>query len=152
MLQRFVVLDRDGTINVERHYLSHPDQVELIANAALGLAALNTLGLGLIVVTNQSGVGRGMFDVARLDAIHARLRDLLAAEGVRLDGIYYCPHLPDAGCRCRKPLAWPNFRRTACWPHWAGPSPPRRGRANQRHRRPTPAVRAPRRPQRFKMI
>lgn len=105
MSQRFVLLDRDGTINVERHYLSHPDQVELIRNAARGLAALSQLGLGLIVVTNQSGVGRGLFDIARLDEIHARLRELLAAEGVRLDGIVYCPHLPEDGCRCRKPLA-----------------------------------------------
>ncbi len=105
MPNRFVLLDRDGTINVERHYLSHPEQVELLPNAGRGLAALSKLGLGLIVVTNQSGVGRGLFDVARLDEIHARLRELLAAEGVTLDGIFYCPHLPDDQCRCRKPLA-----------------------------------------------
>ena len=104
MPQRFVLLDRDGTINIERHYLSHPDQVELIANAGRGLAALSKLGLGLIVVTNQSGVGRGLFDAARLEEIHARLRRLLAAEGVQLDAIACCPHLPEDGCRCRKPL------------------------------------------------
>ncbi|HEX5442360.1 MAG TPA: HAD family hydrolase [Pirellulales bacterium] len=105
MPKRFVLLDRDGTINVERHYLAHPDQVELIAGAGRGLAALSKLGLGLIVVTNQSGVGRGLFDLARLDAIHVRLRALLAAEGVTLDGIFSCPHLPEDGCGCRKPLA-----------------------------------------------
>lgn len=104
MPQRFVLLDRDGTINVERHYLSHPDQVELIVNGGRGLAALSQLGLGLIVVTNQSGVGRGLFDLARLEQIHTRLRELLAAEGVQLDGIYSCPHLPEDACRCRKPL------------------------------------------------
>lgn len=105
MPQRFVLLDRDGTINVERHYLSHPDQVELIVNAGRGLAALSKIGLGLIVVTNQSGVGRGLFDLQRLEQIHTRLRELLAPEGVQLDGIYYCPHLPENACRCRKPLA-----------------------------------------------
>ncbi|MGH7193860.1 MAG: D-glycero-alpha-D-manno-heptose-1,7-bisphosphate 7-phosphatase [Candidatus Saccharimonadales bacterium] len=105
MHHRFVLLDRDGTINVERHYLSDPEQVELLPNAARGLASMSELGLGLIVVTNQSGVGRGLFDATRLDEIHARLRELLAAEGVRLDGIFYCPHLPEQGCRCRKPLA-----------------------------------------------
>lgn len=105
MAKRYVLLDRDGTINVERHYLSDPEQLELLPNAARGLAAMNQLGLGLIVITNQSGVARGLFDVARLDEIHVRLRALLAAEGVALEGIFYCPHLPEEGCGCRKPLA-----------------------------------------------
>lgn len=104
MAKRYVLLDRDGTINVERHYLSDPEQLELLPNAARGLAAMTQLGLGLIVITNQSGVARGLFDIARLDEIHARLRALLAAEGVALDGIFYCPHLPEDGCGCRKPL------------------------------------------------
>ena len=63
------------------------------------------LGLGLIVVTNQSGLSRGYFDAATLDRIHERLRQLLyEAAGVALDGIYCCPHLPESDCRCRKPL------------------------------------------------
>ncbi len=98
-----VVLDRDGTINVERHYLADPAQVELIAGAAEGLRRLRDLGLELIVVTNQSGVGRGYFSANTLAAIHARLVECLAAEGVELAGIYVCPHVPAAGCRCRKP-------------------------------------------------
>jgi D-glycero-D-manno-heptose 1,7-bisphosphate phosphatase len=102
--RRFVLLDRDGTINVERHYLSHPDQLELLPNAAAGLRRLQQLGLGLAVVTNQSGVGRGYFDLAAVDAVHARLRELLTAEGVALDGIYVCPHTAADGCGCRKPL------------------------------------------------
>ncbi len=61
-------------------------------------------GLGLIIVTNQSAVGRGYFDMARLEEIHDRLRGLLAAEGVTIDGIYVCPHVPEDQCRCRKPL------------------------------------------------
>lgn len=105
MAKRYVLLDRDGTVNVERHYLSDPEQVELLPNAARGLAAMNQLGLGLIVITNQSGVARGLFDVPRLDEIHARLRALLAAERVALDGVFYCPHLPEDCCGCRKPLA-----------------------------------------------
>ncbi len=109
--RRFVVLDRDGTINVDRHYLSDPDQMELLSGATAGLRAMRAMGLGLVVVTNQSAIGRGYFDLARLEEIHNRLRDLLAAERVELDGIYVCPHLPDDGCDCRKPL--PGLLRRA---------------------------------------
>lgn len=101
--RRFVVLDRDGTINVEREYLSHTEQIELLPGAVRGLRHLMKLGLGLVVITNQSGIGRGYFDRARLDLIHERLCALLAAEGIRLDGIYVCPHQPSDGCTCRKP-------------------------------------------------
>jgi D-glycero-D-manno-heptose 1,7-bisphosphate phosphatase len=101
--QRFVVLDRDGTIIVERHYLSDPEQVELIPGAASGLRKMSEMGLGLAVITNQSVIGRGIIDRARLDLIHQRMRELLAAEDVRLNGIYFCPHRPEDGCLCRKP-------------------------------------------------
>ncbi len=101
--RRFVVLDRDGTIIVERQYLSDPRQVELIPGAASGLRQLNEMGLGLVVITNQSAVGRGFFDTARLDLIHQRLRELLEAAGVPLDGIYVCLHRPEDDCLCRKP-------------------------------------------------
>src|SRR5262245_57358755 len=102
--RRFVLLDRDGTINAERHYLSDPGQLELLPGAAAGLAEMQRLGLGLVIVTNQSGIARGYFDSARLAEIHERLTDLLGSAGVRLDGIYICPHGPDDGCTCRKPL------------------------------------------------
>jgi D-glycero-D-manno-heptose 1,7-bisphosphate phosphatase len=98
-----VVLDRDGTINVERHYLADPDQVELLDGAAEGLRRLRAMGLELIVITNQSGVGRGYFTEDTLGRIHARLEELLEVEGVRLNAIYVCPHVPADGCRCRKP-------------------------------------------------
>jgi histidinol-phosphate phosphatase family protein len=101
--KRYVALDRDGTIIVERHYLSDPNLVELLPGAAAGLRELRALGFGLVVVTNQSAIGRGFFDQAQLGRIHARLEELLEAEGVRLDGIYACPHLPDDACACRKP-------------------------------------------------
>ena len=101
--RRFVVLDRDGTIIVERHYLSDPERVELLPRIASGLRQLSEMGLGLVVVTNQSGVGRGLFDTTRLALIHRRLCELLAAEGIHLDGIYFCPHTPEDNCSCRKP-------------------------------------------------
>ncbi|HET6883736.1 MAG TPA: HAD family hydrolase [Pirellulales bacterium] len=103
-MKRFALLDRDGTINVERHYLSDPDQIELTPNAAEGLAELRRMGLGLVVLTNQSGVARGMFDEARLEQIHERLRELLRQCDVELDAIVSCTHHPDEGCACRKPL------------------------------------------------
>lgn len=102
-MKRYVVLDRDGTIIVERHYLSDPEQVELLPGAAEGMRRLAEMGLGLVMVTNQSGIGRGYFDENRLSEIHQRVRELLAAQNVYLDGIYYCPHHPDEGCGCRKP-------------------------------------------------
>lgn len=101
--KRFVLLDRDGTLIVERHYLSDPDVVELLPNAAEGLHAMQTLGFGLVVITNQSGIGRGYFNNARLRQIHDRMHALLRAEGLTLDGVYCCPHTPNDACACRKP-------------------------------------------------
>ena len=101
--KRFVILDRDGTIIVEKKYLSDPAQVELVAQAASGLQKMQAMNLGLVVVTNQSGIGRGKFTTERLAAVHERMRQLLAQEQIELAGIYHCPHLPDEGCACRKP-------------------------------------------------
>ncbi len=101
--RRFVLLDRDGTLVEERGYITEPLDLRLLPHAAAALRELRAAGLGLVVVTNQSAVGRGMMDLARLDAIHARLEELLAAEGATLDGIYACPHAPDDSCDCRKP-------------------------------------------------
>jgi D-glycero-D-manno-heptose 1,7-bisphosphate phosphatase len=98
-----VVLDRDGTIIIERHYLSDPLEIEFLPGAVNGLRQLRALGLGLVVVTNQSAVGQGFFDEAQLELIHRQLAALLLAEGIELEGIYFCPHRPDTGCACRKP-------------------------------------------------
>jgi D-glycero-D-manno-heptose 1,7-bisphosphate phosphatase len=103
MHKRFVALDRDGTIIKKYHYLSDPDLVELLPGAAAGLRRMRALGLGLIIVTNQSPIGRGYFNETRLEQIHQRLIELLSAEGVTLDGIYFCPHTPEDNCTCRKP-------------------------------------------------
>jgi D-glycero-D-manno-heptose 1,7-bisphosphate phosphatase len=101
--RRFVLLDRDGTLVVEKNYLSRAEDLELLPGALRALRLLHHLGLGLAVVTNQSGLRRGYFDQAALDGIHARLRRLLAEGGVHLTRILVCPHGPEDRCRCRKP-------------------------------------------------
>jgi len=101
--RRFALLDRDGTVIVNVPYLADPDDVALIEGAAAGMRRLAALGLGVVIVTNQSAIGRGLLDEPGLEAIHARLIQGLAAEEVRVDGIFHCPHHPDAGCICRKP-------------------------------------------------
>ncbi len=99
----FIVLDRDGTVIEERHYLSDPAGLAILPGVPAALRAFHALGFGLVLLTNQSGLARGLFDVKTLDAIHGRLQDELAESGVFLDGIYHCPHLPEEGCSCRKP-------------------------------------------------
>lgn len=103
--KRYVLLDRDGTILVERNYLSRVDDVELLPGVGAALREMHSMGLGLIIVTNQSGVARGYFSVETLELIHQRMGQILLDEGVILDKIYSCPHHPDDGCECRKPLA-----------------------------------------------
>jgi D-glycero-D-manno-heptose 1,7-bisphosphate phosphatase len=105
MTGRFVLLDRDGTINQEVDHLDRVDQVALIPGAAEAMRRLSSAGLGLVVLTNQANVARGLLPADRLEEIHARLTRLLSDEGVRLDGLYVCPHAPEDGCDCRKPKA-----------------------------------------------
>ncbi|CCG41539.1 D-glycero-alpha-D-manno-heptose-1,7-bisphosphate 7-phosphatase [Magnetospirillum molischianum] len=120
MGRRFVLIDRDGTLNVEKHYLSDPDQLELYPGAAVAVRRLNELGLGVVVVTNQSGIARGYFDLTRLAEIHRRLDALLAAEGAHIDGLYLCPHGPNEACDCRKPR--PGMIRQAVADHCFDPA------------------------------
>lgn len=98
-----VLLDRDGTVIEDRHYLSDPSGVTLLPGAARGLAALVAAGARLFLVTNQSGIGRGYFTEADLHACNARLGELLGEHGVALADTAFCPHGPDDGCACRKP-------------------------------------------------
>ncbi len=102
-MKRFALLDRDGTIMVDRHYLADPAGVELLPGAIEGLRRLRALGLGLAIITNQSGLARGLMTSEQARAVQQRLRELLAAGGVTLDGIYVCPHAPEDQCACRKP-------------------------------------------------
>ncbi len=100
-----VFLDRDGTINIDTGYVSNPDTLELIPGAGRAIRSLNDAGVKVVVISNQSGVGRGMFTDADVEAVNARLAALLRLDaGARLDAVYYCPHHPDDKCRCRKPL------------------------------------------------
>jgi heptosyltransferase II len=98
-----IFLDRDGTLNPDPGYIRSPDGFELFPGVAQALSRLKQAGARLIVVTNQSGVARGLFSADDLDGVHAKLRYLLGEAGVSLDAIYVCPHHPDAGCDCRKP-------------------------------------------------
>jgi D-glycero-D-manno-heptose 1,7-bisphosphate phosphatase len=103
MTRRFAILDRDGTINEEVGYVLHPAEMKLIPGAAEAIRRLRDLGLGVVVITNQSPIGRGLLTEQRLRDIHDRLRGLLADAGASIDGIEFCPHTPDDVCACRKP-------------------------------------------------
>jgi D-glycero-D-manno-heptose 1,7-bisphosphate phosphatase len=100
-----VFLDRDGTLIEDRHYLRDPDQVHLLPGAADAVRRLNAAGIPAVVVTNQSGIARGLLTEDQYAATARRLDELLAVTGARLDGHYHCPHLPDVTgpCDCRKP-------------------------------------------------
>lgn len=98
-----VFLDRDGTLIEEKHHLAEPHEVSLIPGVAESLRAVRAQGHPVVVISNQAGVGRGLFPESRVHAVMARLRQLLRAEGVELDAVRFCPHAPDAGCDCRKP-------------------------------------------------
>jgi D-glycero-D-manno-heptose 1,7-bisphosphate phosphatase len=102
-MNKVVVLDRDGTIVVDRHYLADPDDLEFESGAEAGLRKMSELGFRLVVITNQSGIARGLLSLSRLEEIHERLKQMLHSIGVRLEAIYFCPHAPGDGCECRKP-------------------------------------------------
>lgn len=99
-----VLLDRDGTINVDTGYVGDPATVVLEAGVMPGLKRLAEAGFVLAVVTNQSGIARGYYTAADADAVNRRVAELLAAGGVTIAGWYTCPHGPDDACACRKPL------------------------------------------------
>ena len=100
---KVVILDRDGTLVIDRGYLDDPEGLEFEPGAAEGLKWLYSHGYRLVVITNQSGVGRGLFTLERLEEMNARLNVMVNHVGARLERIYYCPHAPDSGCVCRKP-------------------------------------------------
>ncbi len=103
MSDKVVFLDRDGTINEEKGYLDNPHDLVLIDGAVEALRLLRQEGFRLIIITNQSGISRGYLTEDTLRKIHERLIKLLKDYDIVIDGIYYCPHLPDDGCGCRKP-------------------------------------------------
>jgi len=98
-------LDRDGTVVRDAHYLADPERVELIPGAAAAIRRLSGAGLTIVIVTNQSGIARGLYSEAQYHTVAKRVDELLRADGAAVDGTYYCPHHPDHGgpCDCRKP-------------------------------------------------
>jgi len=100
---RAVFLDRDGTLNREVGYIGDPASLELLPGVPAALARLAAAGFALVVVTNQSAIGRGVYTREQVDAVHARLKKELLASGVALAGIFVCPHAPEDDCDCRKP-------------------------------------------------
>ncbi|MFZ1948140.1 MAG: HAD family hydrolase [bacterium] len=109
-MNKAILFDRDGTLLVECGYLTHPTQVALYAHSLEAVRLARQAGFITVVVTNQSGVARGWLSEGDLEAIHQRMRALLAQGGAGLDGVYYCPHHPQAtvlkyrkSCSCRKP-------------------------------------------------
>ena len=107
-------LDRDGTIIDDAHYIDEPELVHLRPGAAEAIAALNRAAMPVVVVTNQSGIARGLITESAYRSVEARLAELLAAHGARIDATYVCPHHPefDRACDCRKPGTL-LFRRAA---------------------------------------
>jgi D-glycero-D-manno-heptose 1,7-bisphosphate phosphatase len=102
-VDKVVILDRDGTLVIDRGYLDDPAGLEFESGAAEGVRWLYSHGFRLVVISNQSGVGRGYFSLERLQAMNARLHAMVEEAGARLEGIYCCPHKPGVGCPCRKP-------------------------------------------------
>lgn len=102
--RRAVFLDRDGTIIEDVGYLSDPSDIRFMPASASSLVSLNAAGFKLIVVSNQSGIGRGLITHEQFDRVNSEFQRQLRDMGVRIDATYYCPHAPSDGCTCRKPL------------------------------------------------
>src|SRR2546430_5761994 len=101
---KLIILDRDGVINFDSdHYIKSPDEWKPVPGSLEAIALLNQNGYRIAVATNQSGVGRGLFDMQTLNAMHEKMHRLVAAQGGRIDAVFYCPHTPDEECGCRKP-------------------------------------------------
>jgi D-glycero-D-manno-heptose 1,7-bisphosphate phosphatase len=101
---KLCILDRDGTINEDSdEYVKSPHEWRPLPGALEAIARLNHAGWHVVVVTNQSGLGRGLFDMVSLNAMHAKMHEMLAAVGGRIDAIFFCPHAPEDNCSCRKP-------------------------------------------------
>ena len=103
---KLVILDRDGVINYDSHdFIKSPEEWRPIPGSLEAIAKLNHAGYQVVLATNQSGVGRGLFEVSTLNAIHDKMHRALAQIGGRIDAIFFCPHAQEANCACRKPKA-----------------------------------------------
>jgi D-glycero-D-manno-heptose 1,7-bisphosphate phosphatase len=105
MNNKLVILDRDGTINQDSDdFIKSPEEWIPLPGALEAIARLNHAGWQVVVASNQSGLGRGLFDMATLNAMHAKMNKHLSAVGGRIDALFFCPHGPEDKCPCRKPL------------------------------------------------
>jgi len=101
---RYVILDRDGTINVDSDaFIKSPEEWLPIPGSLEAIAFLNRHGFKVVVISNQSGVARGLFDLTTLEAIHAKMLQMVSTAGGNIEAIYFCPHGPNDHCDCRKP-------------------------------------------------
>lgn len=101
---KLIILDRDGVINVDSAlYIKSPAEWKPLPGSLEAIARLNQAGYKVVIATNQSGIGRGLFDMDTLNAMHEKMHKALAVVGGRVDAIFYCPHTADEGCSCRKP-------------------------------------------------
>ena len=101
---KLVILDRDGTINSDSDdFVKTPEEWLPLPGALEAIARLNHAGWHVVVASNQSGLGRGLFDVVALNAMHAKMQKLLAMQGGRIDAVFFCPHTAEEECHCRKP-------------------------------------------------
>jgi len=101
---KLIILDRDGVVNRDSdQFIKSPDEWRPIPGSLEAIARLNHAGFRVVIATNQSGIGRGLFEMAMLNAIHEKMHKALALVGGRIDALFYCPHTADARCECRKP-------------------------------------------------
>jgi len=101
---KLIILDRDGVINFDSaQFIKSPDEWKPIPGSLEAIARLNQAGFRVVLATNQSGVGRGLFDMATLNAIHDKMHKMVGQAGGRIDALFYCPHAADSSCECRKP-------------------------------------------------
>ncbi|MBB5019035.1 D-glycero-D-manno-heptose 1,7-bisphosphate phosphatase [Chitinivorax tropicus] len=101
---KFVILDRDGVINYDSaEFIKNPDEWQPLPGSLEAIALLNQAGYRVVVATNQSGIGRGLFDMSALNAMHQKMHKLLSQSGGRVDAVFFCPHTAKDACNCRKP-------------------------------------------------
>ncbi len=104
MTMKLIILDRDGVINFDSdQFIKNPEEWKPIPSSLAAIARLNQADYRVVVATNQSGVGRGLFDMSMLNAIHDKMHKACALAGARIDAVFLCPHTADSNCRCRKP-------------------------------------------------
>lgn len=114
-MKKAIFLDRDGTINVEVDYLHEKDKLKFIDGTVDALALLKAHGYTLIVISNQSGIGRGYFGAQDVESLHAYMNGILQKHSAAIDAFYYCPHVEQDGCACRKPRPGLINRAAAEW-------------------------------------